>query len=151
MDKIVKILKSKNLMISFAESCTGGLLAAEFVGVSGSSEVFSESVVTYSNEAKVKYLKVSKDTLNEFGAVSKETAYEMAEGIKNLSNADIGVSITGIAGPTGGTINKPVGLVYIGVSFKDTNVYEYNFAGDRLAVRLQTVFEATKLIEEAVR
>lgn len=151
MDKIVKILKSKNLMISFAESCTGGLLAAELVGVSGSSEVFSESVVTYSNEAKVKYLKVSKDTLNEFGAVSKETAYEMAEGIKNLSNADIGVSITGIAGPTGGTINKPVGLVYIGVSFKDTNVYEYNFAGDRLAVRLQTVFEATKLIEEAVR
>ncbi len=151
MKELVKLLKKKNLTISFAESCTGGMLSSELVNVSGASDVFSESVVTYSNEAKMKYLGVLKETLDEFGAVSKETALEMAKGIKRLANSDIGVSITGIAGPTGGTKLKPVGLVYISVSYGNSYVFEHIFEGKRSDVRLQSVFEAVNHIIEVVK
>lgn len=150
-DKVVELLKEKNLTISFAESCTGGLLAGTLVNVSGSSVVFHESVVTYSNEAKMKYLNVQKETLDQHGAVSRETAKEMSRGIQELSKADIGVSITGIAGPSGGTIEKPVGLVYIGITYRNTYVFEHQFKGDRLKVRQLSVLNALNHILEVVR
>lgn len=150
MEKLLNVLKEKKLTISFAESCTGGLLAAELVKYSGASDVFGESVVTYSNEAKVKYLNVQESTLYEYGAVSRETAIEMAKGIKHLAGSDVGVSITGIAGPTGGTMEKPVGLVYIAVSYGNTYAFEHVFDGDRTQVREQAVFEAIMHILEVV-
>ena len=148
--KLVDLLKEKNLTISFAESCTGGMLASRIVDVSGSSEVFSESIVTYSNAAKEKYLKVPNELLEEFGAVSKEVAVEMAKGIVGISSADIGVSITGIAGPTGGTIDKPVGLVFIAVMYNSIKVYRHVFSGDRTEVRKQTVEAAIRHIIDLV-
>ncbi len=151
MKEIVELLKDKKLSISFAESCTGGLLTASIVDTSGSSEVFNESVVTYSNEAKMKYLNVSKVTLDSYGAVSKETATEMAKGIVNLTGSDVGVGITGIAGPTGGTIDKPVGLVYISVYYGSTYVFEHVFTGSRTQVRTQAVEEAHKHIIEVLK
>ncbi len=113
---LVRLLEEKGLHISMAESCTGGLLAKRITDVSGASGVLDVSFVTYANEAKEKYLGVRKDTLAAHGAVSPEVASEMAEGVRRVSGADIGVGITGIAGPTGGTPEKPVGLIYISVA-----------------------------------
>lgn len=111
-DEIGKILIKKNLKISVTESCTGGLLSSRLTDVSGSSSYITLNLVTYANEAKQKMLGVKSPTLINFGAVSEECAYEMAEGLFNLTGADICVSTTGIAGPTGGSIDKPVGLMY---------------------------------------
>ena len=133
---IVRMLKDMNLTISFAESCTGGLIASTLVNVSGSSNVFKESFVTYSNEAKQKYLKVSNQVLEEFGAVSNECAYEMANGLHNQTKADVCLSVTGIAGPLGGTEEKPVGLVYFGLYYNDeVKTFRRVFNGDRLMIR----------------
>jgi nicotinamide-nucleotide amidase len=129
---LVELLKVNNLKISFAESCTAGLIASKIGEISGASDVFCESHVTYSNEAKNKLLGVKFDTLEQFGAVSSQTAVEMAQGVRNKSGADIGISVTGIAGPTGETPDKPLGLTYIGVSYKDvTKAYKFIFKGDR--------------------
>lgn len=114
-DMVVEKLLKNNLKIATAESCTGGLLSGRITAVSGASEVFDCGVCSYANEIKHRVLGVSEETLNTLGAVSAETAIQMAEGVKRLSNADIGVSTTGIAGPTGGTDEKPVGLVYVGI------------------------------------
>ncbi len=114
-DMVVKKLIDNNLKLATAESCTGGLLSGRITAVSGASEVFDCGVCSYANEIKHKVLGVSEETLNTLGAVSAETAMQMAEGVKKLANADIGVSTTGIAGPTGGTDEKPVGLVYVGI------------------------------------
>lgn len=114
-EDVVKKLREKGLKVATAESCTGGLVSERITRVSGSSEVFDCGVCTYANEMKHKLLGVSETTLTVLGAVSAETAVQMAEGVKKLSGADIGVSTTGIAGPTGGTPEKPVGLVYVGV------------------------------------
>lgn len=111
-EEIGKILIKKNLKISVTESCTGGLLSSRLTDVSGSSSYITLNLVTYANEAKQKMLGVKSPTLINFGAVSEECAYEMAEGLFNLTGADICVSTTGIAGPTGGSIDKPVGLMY---------------------------------------
>lgn len=111
-EEIGKILIKKNLKISVTESCTGGLLSSRLTDVSGSSSYITLNLVTYANEAKQKMLGVNSPTLINFGAVSEECAYEMAEGLFNLTGADICVSTTGIAGPTGGSIDKPVGLMY---------------------------------------
>lgn len=113
---LVRILREKKLTLSTAESCTGGLVSAALTNVSGSSEVFGFGVCTYANEAKMKLLGVKAETLEKYGAVSEQTAKEMAKGVKNLSGSDIALSLTGIAGPTGGTEEKPVGLVYLGVA-----------------------------------
>ncbi len=113
-----RLLKEKNLSISCAESCTGGLFAAGLIGISGISQVFDRGIVTYSNEAKVEELGVSGETLAQFGAVSEETAREMAIGLAKKTGSDICVSVTGIAGPDGGSEEKPVGLIYIGVNYK---------------------------------
>lgn len=117
LKKLAKLLKEHHLMISTAESCTGGLVASMLTDISGSSEYLAESHVTYANSAKHKYLGVSNEILDTFGAVSPECARAMAEGLQKLSGCDIALCTTGIAGPAGGTKDKPVGLVYISVYF----------------------------------
>lgn len=114
-DDVVSKLLSLNLKVATAESCTGGLISERITRVSGSSAVFDCGVCSYANEIKTKVLGVSEETLSVLGAVSAETAIQMAEGVKKISGADIAVSTTGIAGPTGGTAEKPVGLVFLGV------------------------------------
>lgn len=115
---VVQKLKEKNLTVATAESCTGGWVSKQITGVEGSSEIFGCGVCAYANEIKMKVLGVKKETLEKFGAVSKQTAGEMAAGVRKISGADIGVSVTGIAGPGGGTEQKPVGLVYVGIDSK---------------------------------
>ena len=115
MKSIIRLLTKKKLKISFAESCTGGLLASSITSISGASKVFNLGLVTYSNQAKIKVLKVNKNIIRKHGAVSHECCYAMVHNLSKMSKANINVSITGIAGPKGGTKQKPVGLVYIGV------------------------------------
>ena len=149
---IIKKLDQKRMIISVVESCTGGMLASALTNVSGSSKVFNESIVTYSNEAKIKYLDISLDTLNVHGAVSKECAFEMANNLYNNTVSDITVSITGIAGPTGGTVEKPVGLVYFGVCLKGiTNTYQKMFNGNRYMIRKRATIFALNLIRKGLK
>ena len=115
MKSLIRILTKKKIKISFAESCTGGLLASSITSNSGASKVFNLGLVTYSNQAKIKVLKVNKNIIKKYGAVSHECCKEMVNNLSKISKANINVSITGIAGPKGGTKQKPVGLVYIGV------------------------------------
>lgn len=140
---LVDFLKENRLVIATAESCTGGLVAARMVDVPGSSEVFYEGVVTYSNDAKMARLAVRKETLDEFGAVSEETAKEMAYGLLG-ANVDIGVSTTGIAGPGGGSEEKPVGLVYIAIAFREQEpvVFKRVYEGSRNQIRRSATNEA---------
>ena len=115
MNSLIKLLTKKKLKISLAESCTGGQLASTITSISGASKVFNLGLVTYSNQAKIKILKVNKNIIKKYGAVSYECCYAMVNNLSKISEANINVSITGIAGPKGGTKQKPVGLVYIGV------------------------------------
>ena len=135
-----RLLLENKKTVSFAESCTGGNIAAAITDIPGSSLYFKSSVVTYSNESKMKLLGVKEETLTNFGAVSKETAKEMAEGVLKLSDSDYAFSVTGIAGPGGGTKKKPVGLVYIGsADKKKTESFKFNFSGTRKDIRKRTV------------
>ena len=147
--KVSEALNVKSLTISTAESCTGGLLSHVLTGVSGSSTYFIGGVVAYSNPIKEQALGVKHSTLLAHGAVSEETACEMAEGIRIRFGADIGLSTTGIAGPTGGTPQKPVGLVYIGISTdQETHAYECHFSGIRNEIKTNTVKRIlTQLLE----
>ena len=132
-------LGEKPLTISTAESCTGGMIASKLIEVPGISENFVEGIVSYSNEAKIKRLKVKKETLEKYGAVSEEVAREMLAGLKT----DIGISTTGIAGPDGGTKNKPVGLVYIGIKVKDeVKIFRRELKGDRNKIRQRAMMHA---------
>ena len=145
--KVAEMLCKSNLTISTAESCTGGMIAAKLISYPGVSQVFLEGAVTYSNEAKVRRLGVKKETLDLYGAVSKETAKEMAEGICRECGSDISVVTTGIAGPGGGTEEKPVGLVYIGVCFKgETVVEKFIFQGERDKIRERATMNALNLL-----
>lgn len=147
INKISKILKKQKLSIATAESCTGGLVAHTMTNTSGSSDYFDRGVVSYSNKSKIQLLGVPKDLLIKHGAVSKEVAEAMANGIRTKSNVDIGVSTTGIAGPTGGTEEKPVGLVYIAVSTKDdTRVEKFLFTGNRLQNKENTCEAALEML-----
>lgn len=147
-DTVAKILVSKNLTIGVAESCTGGMVSSNLINYPGISSVFMEGCVTYSNEAKMKSLGVKKETLDKFGAVSEETAKEMAEGIAKRHNTNIGLSTTGIAGPEGGSEEKPVGLVYLGIYINGkTMAKRYVFNGNRQQIRLR----ATKTILNDLR
>lgn len=142
--ELAVLLLKKGLYISSAESCTGGLFSAYLTAVPGASEVFKESIVTYSNEAKMRELGVKAETLSSVGAVSAETAKEMAQGIRRHTGADIGVGITGIAGPGGGTAEKPVGTVYICVSsdlYEKTELLKSN-STDREGIRRDTCIQA---------
>ena len=115
MKLLIKLLNRKKIKISIAESCTGGLLASAITSISGASKIFNLGLITYSNQAKIKILKVNKNIIKKFGAVSYECCYAMVNNLSKISKTNINVSITGIAGPKGGTKKKPVGLVYIGV------------------------------------
>ena len=119
MNSLVKKLNKKKLKISFAESCTGGMLASKITSISGASKVFGLGLVTYSNQAKISILKVNKRIIQKYGAVSPQCCEAMVKNLAKISKAQINVSITGIAGPNGGTKTKPVGLVYIGVKNKN--------------------------------
>ena len=144
-----ELLIEKGLSIACAESCTAGRLTAALGDVSGISAVLSESIVTYSNEAKMKYLGVSGVTLGAYGAVSRETAEEMAKGIAKKAGADIGVSITGIAGPGGGTAEKPVGLVYVGLCYRgEVTSLQLNLHGNRDRVRNSAVLHALNAVRK---
>lgn len=148
---VVRLLEKYALTVTTAESCTGGLLASRLVSVPGVSEVFREGFITYSNKSKRKILDVSKSTLKKYGAVSKETAKEMATGGVFATDADVCIAITGLAGPGGGTEEKPVGLVYIACYMKDkVNVEKYQFNGNRNKIREQSVVKALDLLRRSI-
>ena len=145
--KLFELLKLKNLKISTAESCTGGMIGASITSIPGISSYYGYGFVTYSNEAKQTLIGVKEETLNKFGAVSAQTVLEMAEGALNVSGSDIAVSVSGIAGPDGGTKEKPVGLVYIGLATKNKRSFnKFVFKGNREEVRQQTVNSALEMI-----
>ncbi len=148
MKTLIKLLTKKKLKISFAESCTGGLLVSSITSISGASKVFNLGLVTYSNQAKIKVLKVNKNIIKKYGAVSHECCSAMVKNLSKISKANINVSITGIAGPKGGTKEKPVGLVYIGVK-KDNKILinKYLFKNKkRSSIQKATVKKALNLI-----
>ncbi len=148
-EKVVRLLKEHQFTITSAESCTGGMIAGTLVNVAGASDVFCEAYVTYSDEAKQRLIGVCAETLEQYGAVSGQTAREMAAGAARAAGADVALSSTGIAGPGGGTPEKPVGLVYIGCCVRgEVQVRELHFHGDRMQNRTQTVEAALKLAEE---
>ena len=145
--KLVKITNEKTITLSTAESCTGGLIAGAITEIPGSSSVFHKGYVTYSNLAKQQVLNVQSYELEKFGAVSKEVASQMAIGAKLNSNADISVAVTGIAGPSGGSEEKPIGTVFIALASKqDTSVKGCLFEGDRAEIRMSTVRMALEII-----
>jgi len=148
---VVALLQEKNLTIACAESCTAGLLTATLGDVPGVSSVLHESIVTYSNEAKQKHLHVSAETLAQYGAVSEQTAIEMAEGIQKTTGAKVGVSVTGIAGPDGGTEEKPVGLVYVAVAYGgSTTVRRLQLIGTRGKIRQASVLHALNEVRKRI-
>ena len=158
-ENVVQLLEGIDCTVATAESCTGGLLSGAITSVSGASDVFGYGTCTYANEAKMKLLSVKAETLEEYGAVSTQTAREMADGIRKLSGADYGVSTTGIAGPTGGTADKPVGTVCIGISSeKGTYAERYVFDGGmfretgdkRTAIRFEAVYTALTLLKKEI-
>ncbi len=146
-ETIGELLKGKKKTLSVAESCTGGLLGGEITNISGSSDYFKGGVIAYSNEVKIKVLGVKPQTIEQYGAVSEQTAKEMAEGVRKLLNSDYGISITGIAGPTGGTLEKPVGTVWIGLA-DSSSVFakKFLFGGDRAINRERSVAEALTML-----
>ncbi len=152
MNSIVKKLNEKRLKISFAESCTGGLLASEITSVSGASKVFGLGLVTYSNQAKISVLKVNKNIIKKYGAVSPECCEAMVKNLAKISKAQINVSITGIAGPNGGTKTKPVGLVYIGVKNKNKILITKNIfkQKSRKAIQNSTVKRTLEIIRSTI-
>jgi nicotinamide-nucleotide amidase len=151
LDTTIQQLLDHQFSLATAESCTGGMIASEFINVSGASNYFEEGYVTYSNESKVKLLGVKEETLLKYGAVSEETCREMVEGLFRKSKADVCLSVTGIAGPTGGTPEKPVGLVYIGVKVKDkTFINKYNFNGDRTVIRRRSFLYGVNMIRKGI-
>ena len=150
-DSVIALCKEYGYYITTAESCTGGLISARLVNVSGASACFGRSFVTYANEAKVEELGVSEETLCKFGAVSEETAREMALGAQKHGKADVAVAVTGIAGPTGGTPEKPVGLVYVACAVKERIwVRKYWFGGDRTKNRENTTTVALALARNCI-
>jgi len=147
--EIINLLKSRNQTITFAESCTGGRIASTFTSISGASSVLMGSAVTYANEIKSKWLGVKAQTLTEHGAVSQECVKEMLEGIIAMASADYAIAVSGIAGPTGGTEQKPVGTVYIGIIDNNNITIEHHlFSGDREAVQEQAKDTAIALLKK---
>ena len=146
--KVVKLLTKKKLKISFAESCTGGLLSSSITSISGSSKIFTLGLVTYSNQAKINILKVPKNIITKHGAVSYETCLSMIKNLSRISKTNISVSITGIAGPKGGTKKKPVGLVFIGIKKGNkTLVKKYLFKNKkRTSIQKAAVIKSLNLI-----
>lgn len=148
---VLHALAEKKERLSLAESCTGGLISKIITDIPGSSDVFEESVVTYSNESKEHRLRVSSYTLNKFGAVSSQCVEEMATGLLVGSNSDLAFSVSGIAGPTGGSLEKPVGTVHFGIANKNvTKTFKYNFDGERDEIRLKAALQAFEIMKEFI-
>lgn len=148
---IVDRLASMEMTVATAESCTGGLIASSIVDIAGASDCFNEGYITYSNEAKMRNLSVKESTLMQYGAVSTQTAKEMAMGVRKKAHADFGIASTGIAGPGGGSPEKPVGLVYIACAYDDKcQVRQLNLSGDRSQVRQQAADEALQLLSDCM-
>ena len=152
MVSIVKKLIKKKLKISFAESCTGGMLSSKITSIGGSSKVFGLGLITYSNQAKIKVLKVNKKIINKYGAVSSECCKAMVINLSKISKANINVSITGIAGPNGGSKQKPVGLVYIGVKKGSKLIIKKNLfkSKNRKSIQKASVNKALKIISNLI-
>ena len=152
MNSLVKKLNKKKLKISFAESCTGGMLASKITSISGASKVFGLGLVTYSNQAKISVLKVNKSIIQKYGAVSSQCCEAMVKNLSKISKAQINVSITGIAGPNGGTKTKPVGLVYIGVKNKNKILITKNIfkQKSRKAIQNATVKRTLEIIRSTI-
>ena len=151
MKSLIKLLIKKKIKISFAESCTGGLLASKITSINGASKVFNLGLITYSNQSKIEVLKVNKNIIKKYGAVSYECCKSMVNNLARISKANINISITGIAGPKGGTKQKPVGLVYIGIKKGNKiKVNEYLFRNQkRSSIQRATVKKALNLILRA--
>ena len=152
MNSLVKKLNKKKLKISFAESCTGGMLASKITSISGASKVFGLGLVTYSNHSKISVLKVNKSIIQKYGAVSSQCCEAMVKNLAKISKAQINVSITGIAGPNGGTKTKPVGLVYIGVKNKNKILITKNIFNQksRKAIQNATVKRTLEIIRSTI-
>ena len=153
MKLLIKLLIRKKIKVSVAESCTGGLLASAITSISGASKIFNLGLITYSNQAKIKILKVNKKIIKKYGAVSHECCYAMVNNLSKISKANINVSITGIAGPRGGTKKKPVGLVYIGLKKGNkTQVFKCLFKSKkRSSIQKDTVKKALNLLLGAAK
>lgn len=150
--KLLEILKMKKLCLSAAESCSGGEFSSRITNVPGSSKVFLLGVVVYSNNAKNKVLKIPQDTIKSEGAVSNAVARLMSEHIRRLASSDLGIGITGIAGPGGGTKNKPVGTVFVAVSSRSkTWVKKFKFSGGRLEIKRKSADKAIEMLLEFIR
>ncbi len=151
-ERVAELLKQRGFTVTTTESCTGGLLAGRLMNAAGISQVYREGYITYSNEAKEKLLSVSHETLEKYGAVSEQTAMEMVQGAARQAGAQAALATTGIAGPDGGTPQKPVGLVYIGCYVNGvTIVEEHRFAGERAQVRNMAVETALSMLEQALQ
>ena len=152
MKNLVEILAKNKLKISFVESCTGGMLATEITSISGASKVFGLGLVTYSNQAKINILKINKNIIQKYGAVSPECCETMVKNLTKISKAQINVSITGIAGPNGGTKTKPVGLVYIGVKIGNKILITKNIfkQKSRKAIQNATVKRTLEIIKSTI-
>lgn len=151
-DEIVDILKAKKLTITTAESCTGGMVSARLINVAGISMFLKEAYITYADETKQKILGVKAETLQKYTAVSEQTAREMAEGGAKVAKADLCVSVTGIAGPDGGSETFPVGLVYIGCFYKGTTIVKrYVFEGNRAIIRTTATDKALELVLQRIK
>ena len=147
--RVIEIFREKGLSLALAESCTGGMIAETITNVAGASDIFYGSAVTYVNSAKEHLLGVAHDTLEKHGAVSSECAAGMADGARRVYGADVAMSVTGIAGPGGGSAAKPVGTVWFGVATKEgAETFRRRFDGDRAAVRRQTVAEVLRRLAE---
>ena len=152
VNKIVKKLTKKKIKVSFAESCTGGLLSSSITSISGSSKVFNLGLITYSNKAKINILKVPNKIIEKYGAVSEECCLSMVKNLSRISKANICLSITGIAGPNGGTKLKPVGLVYIGIKKGNKIIIKKNIfkRKNRISIQKATVNTSLKIIGEII-
>jgi nicotinamide-nucleotide amidase len=148
---IINVFTERKIQLAIAESCTGGYISHIITNISGVSKVFERGVVTYSNQAKIDILKVDPETLKKYGAVSEPVARQMAENLRNIANVDISVSTTGIAGPTGATPDKPLGLVYIGFSTeKETIVKKYVFKTDRIGHKEMVLKEIVMFLDSLI-
>ena len=150
--KVLSKLLKKNIKVAIAESCTGGMLSSSFTSLSGSSKIFSMGIVTYSNRSKLSILKVPKKIINKFGAVSAQCCISMVNNLSKISNSQLNVSITGIAGPSGGSKTKPVGLVYIGINHRGKIlVKKFNFKNkNRTFIQKSTVRKSLELILQTI-
>ena len=142
---------NKNLTITTAESCTGGMISSAIVHINGSSQIFKSSIIVYSNDMKSKLLNIPKDLITKNGAVSEIVAFYMAKNSLEILKSHLSIAVTGIAGPTGGSADKPVGLVWIGIGTKEKIItHKYQFNGDRLEIRQKTTHESLKLANKVI-